>query len=398
MSRFVLLTRAYLGEATANGICARNIVNELRARKHDVEIICCEDDKCNKTAEAGVHIVEGTGECLSAGLTHKLSTALQILSGRVANTDKKLVSNYFDALNEINNEKTVDGIIAIYFPRESVEAMRLFKERHNCVKTIIYELDSMGDGVSSAPFKSIYKRNWMNWMFKVYERIDNIIIMQSHEVYWKNTYGARFSPKMKIADIPVLTEKRYAENNDIKITMIYAGLIKKKYRSASFLLNVLAELKDRVNYEFSFYSRGDSEVELAEAATHNKKILNKGYVSQEILDEAILNSDILVSIGNSVSRSVPSKIITYISYGKPIIHFASQKDDVCNEYLENYELALVVDQNRTVEEACESILGFLKKIQGVTVRFAEIKDRFYQCTPEYSAELIIESIAEKEEA
>lgn len=396
MSRFVLLTRFYLGAATANGICARNIVNELRRRNHDVEVICYEDNKDKKSAEIGTYIVDGTGNCLETSFVHKFSTAMEMFLGRVPNTDIKLVSNYYGALTEINNKNPIDALVAVYFPRECVEAMCLFKEEHKSVKAIIYELDSVGDGISSAPFKNIYRRNCMKWMSKAYEKIDNIIIMQSHEPYWRNIYGSRFSHKMQTADIPVLTEKRRNEAHNAKISMIYAGLIKKKYRSPSFLLSVLEELKDRLNYEFSFYSRGDCADELIEAAANNKKILNKGYVPQEILDEVILASDVLVSIGNASSRCVPSKVITYISYGKPIIHFASQKDDVCNEYFEKYKLALVVDQTRPVEEACKNILEFLERIQGVTVEYAEIKKMFYQCTPEYSAGIIIDTIVEGE--
>lgn len=395
MSRFVFLTRFYLGAATANGICARNIVDELKRRNHDVEVVCYEDNKEKKPDEIGTHIVDGTGDYSGTGFTHKVLTAFEILLGRVPNTDIKLVSNYYSVLTEINNRNPIDAIIAIYFPRECVEALRLFKAEHKSVKAIIYELDSVGDGISSIPLKNKYKKNYIRWMSNAYGTVDDVIIMQSHDLYWRNIYGERFSSKMQIADIPVLTEKKRKKTHNAKIKMIYAGLINKRYRSPSFLLDVLSKLKDSVDYEFSFYSKGDGVDELAVAAANNKKILNKGYVPQEILDDAILDSDVLVSIGNLTSRSVPSKVITYISYGKPIIHFASQKDDVCNEYFNKYKLALVVDQTKSVEEACKNILEFLKRIQGVTVDYSEIKDMFYPCTPEYSAGLIIDTLVGK---
>ena len=110
------------------------------------------------------------------------------------------------------------------------------------------------------------------------------------------------------------------------------------------------------------------------------------------MDKAIARADILVSIGNSISRSVPSKLITYLSYGKPVIHFSSQKDDVCVQYLDQYPLGLVLNEWESVEENACKLCGFIQKVQTMTVEFSEIANTLWMNTPLYSAELIEDAI------
>ena len=109
------------------------------------------------------------------------------------------------------------------------------------------------------------------------------------------------------------------------------------------------------------------------------------------MEKIILNTDILVSIGNAVSNSLPSKVIDYIAYGKPIIHFSSQKNDVCKNYFDKYPLALVIDESAPVNHACDLIKEFIAENKGKKVSYDTISKIFYRNEPQYSANMIMEN-------
>ena len=208
------------------------------------------------------------------------------------------------------------------------------------------------------------------------------------------TFETTYSEKLLIADLPILRKKSIQESHPHEETrMIYSGLIEKRYRSPSYLLSVLKELHSRgFKFHISFYSKGDCEDEIAAVAMEVTEISQHGFVTPDELDVAINETDVLISIGNSFSRSVPSKIISYLSYGKPIIHFSAQENDVCNEYLSKYELALVVKQTMTVMQASDLVIDFLEKTKGKTVSFNDVQRNFILNDPDYCANLIYKTL------
>ncbi len=394
MSHVLFLSSYYLGAATANGICARNVVKELNNMGHIVDVICYENNQCDVVPE-NVHTIdkpcisELTGFCKIAD---KLRKGFQLLEGDIsAALDYCLVARYVDELEKIYSSQCIDAVVAMFFPLECAEALYLFKKKYPDVKAIIYELDSIGDGVAETSVQFLYNRMYNRWLNKLYTEVDNIIVMQSHKGYWDNTFGKFYGDKVKYADIPVLVEKQIsvvvAEEN-VPTSMIYAGLIEKKYRSPSYLLSVLRELDKSTEFAFHFYSKGDCEDEIANTASDVAGIFQHGYVQQNVLDQAIGSADFLVSIGNLYSKSVPSKLISYLSYGKPVVHFSSQKDDVCAQYLRNYPLALVLNQREPVIENAKNLYAFIGEMQGRRVRFLDVAQAFSMNTPKFSAELI----------
>ena len=395
MSRIVFLSAAYLGAASANGICAGNIVEALRSMGHDVHVICYEETTAALSLETEkIHTVKKPEPPKSAGVA--VEKALRLLHSFITpELNQELIAAYYHTLCRLHTEKPVDAVVAMYFPLESAQALYQFKKAAPEVKTILYELDSVGDGVADFRFRALQEGAYKRWHSRIYRHIDKIVIMQSHKQYWRQTFGDALYKKCMIADIPVLSEKPRGESCG-NVSMLYAGLIGKRYRDPSYLLSVLRLLEKSLDYTFEFYSKGDCEQAISEVAQTVKGIHQKGYVPQDELEQGILKADILVSIGNSISRSVPSKIITYLSYGKPIIHFSSQKQDVCNEYFEQYPLALVIEQSMPVEQACSRICEFVRQTRGKTLPFEQVKLRFPKNDPVFSARAIAAYVEEKD--
>lgn len=397
MSNIVFLTTIYLGKPSANGICARNLINELRKMENNVDIICYEDagrilNKNEDNNKSNIYTINynQNPRTLSSQLLHKVKKrALQALGFTSSVVDESLVEKYYQKLLEIDSKKKIDVIVAMYFPLESVQAMTKYKSINTSVKTLVYELDSVADGVGQSRCSILTERTHEKWLTEMYYLVDYIFIMQSHLEYWKKRFRSVFGKKLHVVDIPVLLDRnRSKSSGSLIVEMIYAGVIDKKYRSPSYMLSVFRELSKYLDFEFSIFSKGDCEEEIVKASKEIKGVMQRGFVSSEELDSEIMKSDILISLGNSFSNSVPSKLLTYIAYGKPIIHFSSQLLDVCDFYLKNYPLALVIRNSMPIEESSAKILSFINETKGREVDIELVKTMYLLSTPFYSAMLI----------
>lgn len=396
MSRIVVLSTIYLNIPSANGICARNLVEALRKRGHEVYVVCYDKPTLKDEEKADkIYVIPEPDLNVKHTLLQKLVRTIAVAIGSTKPIiNENLTDYYYKKLRVINQSYSIDAVVAMYFPFESVEAMCRFSMETPNVKTFIYELDSVGDGVSRTQVYEIYNRAYEKWLKGIYSKVDNIFVMKSHFDYWKKHFGTCYLKKMISTDIPVLVEKKYTHSTSEKcVKLIYSGLIEKRYRSPTYLLSVLEKLRENIDFEFSFYSKGDCEDEIAEVGSRCKEIHQYGYVTPDELDQAISESDFLVSIGNSVSRSVPSKLITYIGYGKPIIHFSSQRDDVCADYLSEYPLSLTINTEMELDRASAEMISFIKKNLHSQIDYENISKIYAQNTPEYSCRLMEERLS-----
>lgn len=394
MSNIVFLSSDYLGVPSANGVCARNLVSELRRMGHGVDVVCFDQqEEIGDEPDGHVYtlakpqLIERNTKQLMLQTFRRVHRG--ILGGKNPLVNDALAQEYCQKLYEISSHKRIDAVVAMFFPAESAQALYQFKKANPQVKTFMFELDSFGDGAGRSRLFALYKRSYEKWLSLVYQTIDHVFIMHSHEDYWKRVFARRFGDKLTIADIPVLLEKpKPAFDPSVRVSMIYSGLIERDYRSPSYLLAVLGELQKSVDFTFSFYSKGDCEDEIHRAKQDIPGLSQMGYVPLQVLEKAIHKADYLVSIGNSFSRSVPSKMIAYFAYCKPIIHFSSQEEDVCKEYLKRYPLALVIDQTMPIEEASAWIERFIAETRGKTLEFESVRQTFQMNDPLHSASLI----------
>lgn len=391
MFRIVLLSTYYQNKPSANGICAKNLVGELKKRGYEVNVICYNNNSINEKNVYYVRepLIENNNKFKK--VLRKLFMFLrQVILIKSPIINKKLSNDYYNQLKKINNNKKIDVIISMCFPIESVDAAYRFKKNHPFVKFLIYELDSFGDGVFTSLLQKFNARKADNWLKKVYKLANKVFVMKGHEIYWKKRFGKEYINKLCVTDLPILVARTSHSNVSFKNTyyFLYAGLIQSSYRNPEYLLKLFENLTKFCDFEFSFYSKGDCEKLIAREIIKFPQIKQYGYVSENILNEAILETDVLISIGNRVSSSVPSKLINYFSYGKPIIHFSSRKDDICIMYLKKYPLALIIDECESIEENTIKLYKFLLKLHGKSINLSEILIDYYMNTPSYNVNLI----------
>ena len=220
--------------------------------------------------------------------------------------------------------------------------------------------------------------------------------MRAHESFWKKAHG-KYAEKMLIADIPMIktdiNERESSYESFDGDSCIYAGLLDRSFRNPTHLLKIFSEInKDGNSLHAHFYSKGNCEDILKAAEEQCDYLHTHGYVAKSVLDKASEKAVAFISIGNATSSSVPSKIFSYISNGKPIIHISSQEGDVCARYLQKYPLALILSDTSSVSNSANQIKEFLKNCRGKTVDARTIQELFFENTPEFSANLFEDAL------
>lgn len=391
MSNVLLLSSGYCGKVTANGSCARALVEELLRQGMGARVVCYNDsqDEC----EEGVVSV-----CYHSPEEKAAANALQrywhigkkLLKEAIAPPyDRQLAQTLFEKADKVCSTEKIDMVVAVYFammyPVELIEVGRMLKAKYPQMHLCIYELDSVADGIASqSKWKWLTLPSYRRYLNKIYRKADSVFLMKSHEEHWKAQHG-KYSDKLVLVDIPVLrpcTLPQVTKSSD-DVTFLYGGLVDAGYRSPACILNLFAQEEKALNWRVCFYSKGCEEM-LRSAAEQDKRIQLMGYVKPEVLEQAIAEADVLLSIGNAYSNSLPSKLINYMGYGKPIVHFSLQKHDICADYLNRYPLALVIPAAAGREEVGQMVTDFVKRCRGKRLTYEEVAAELEMNTPQYT--------------
>lgn len=297
-------------------------------------------------------------------------------------------------------EKThYDAMIAMHMPYDAVLAAVHAKKKFPDVKLMLYELDPMIYEIDRHR-KSIGKylyfmRVWAER--RTYNICDTILQMESTKEKFNNKKYSKYSKKIMFLDFPLvhdrgLHEQSAKEYRGQPIRLIYAGRLMSQYRSPEYLLKVLTLVHEKVNIEVMFYSNGNCEDMLGEYSKKYSFIHQMGHVAREDLEIRMRECDCLINIGNQMSDMLPSKLISYIETGMPIVHLQKQENDACVEYLDKYKLSVMINEKDPVEASAENLSVFLQRNYGRRLSSDFIVSQFPHNLPEYSAKKIVEII------
>ena len=389
----ILSSDVYGNNADANGLCAAALADKLIAEGNSVDVVCYKSTG-EKKGNAVIHEIsfheDRKQKAMKKSVFSKIRGFFTLLKNLVVGPyhNKQIIEAYCSECEKIFSQKRVEMIIAIYFPFETALALQRLKKRHPEIKFIIHELDKARAKESSKLSDKMMRRVYQRVMKRVYSSCDKIVVMRSHEDYWRKTFG-RFAGKMCVSDLPMLYKPTSlngaVKKEDNNVVVLYSGLLDKSYRNPQAALDAFdSAVFDDLNPLLKFYSKGDCE----DLLENSKRAQRFGYIAKERLDEEIEKADFLLNIGNLDSDSVPSKIIVYLSTGKPIIHFAHDEKDSCLYYLEKYPLSLVLYVSDPVEENAKKILNFINANIGKRLDFDSVAQIFAMNTPKFSCDLI----------
>ena len=295
---------------------------------------------------------------------------------------------YYKYLRRMELEGIYDCIIAFFHPIDPISAVVRLKPN---VPTIFYKLDPWSTDSNEKKIESTRKKE---------ERADSfsnaIVTTRAIANEYKN--GLLSIPNntcVYALDFPNIVQykktlKKLQEVKKETINCVFTGSFYEGIRSPDYVLDLFSLLGDGRNIVFHIFGNYEFFFRFNDLPNY---IIYHGRVSSEDSIGIMQDADILVNIGNTTINQFPSKIITYISLGKPIINIIKRTDCPTLPYMEKYPLALnILETPEPTEEDIARVREFILTNRGKHIPFETIKELYYDCTPEYVGGKVYEII------
>jgi len=281
-----------------------------------------------------------------------------------------------------------DVIIPVCAYYDAAEAVLRYKKRHRMQsKIIFYQLDPLAENARlqcDTKHLEAYERALYNECEAVFTT--PIIARIKREKGWSLS-------KVLPVELPLV--KRIAPNRSIpriqdEIRCVFAGYLYQDIRDATYTLELFSILSDPNIHLYILGSGQEQKVEEYERGKLAGRLHRLGTLSEDECSAWLESADVLVNIGNTVMNQIPSKIFTYISYGKTILNICKSYECPTLEYMKQYPLSINLVESESVsnkdakyvEKSIIQNLGYLKP-------FEEIQQKYVECTPEYVAKQML---------
>ena len=234
--------------------------------------------------------------------------------------------------NKTKISKDFDSVISVSLPFTS----------HVCASIIVKELKTkwvmdIGDPFSlkvQSPENNTILYSFLNRFIekKYYNKADQIFfthheVLDFHQKKFKikNSKLKIGHPIFEILNKNILLSKEY-NYNKLPINIGYFGIFTDKIREPFNYINYIANnLGDEFNHYW--YINEESKKYFTPFQDQGNHFIEQLIPREEAIKKMINNFHLLLSIGNTNKYQLPSKVIEYISLGKPVIHFAEIPSD-----------------------------------------------------------------------
>ena len=147
--------------------------------------------------------------------------------------------------------------------------------------------------------------------------------------------------------------------NSLPIRFGYFGVFTKGVRSPK---NFMKFFKDTKEIQFHWYVNDDSKNEIAVHSSESDSIFHSIVDREEALKIMADSFHCLISIGNLNTTQIPSKVIEYISTGKPVIHFCEVENDPVKNIAKEFSNLFIISETTNKEALLDKLNSFYKNI------------------------------------
>ena len=180
--------------------------------------------------------------------------------------------------------------------------------------------------------------------------------------------------------------KKVIEFDDSYINCVFLGDFYFGNENTDFIFRLFEKVEERA--KIRFYTIG-SVCDYRETVNLWQEKLGDGYIcheriSQEEAHNAMLDCDVLVSMGHDSANMCPSKAIDFASSGKPILHIQKIENCCAKKYLERYPDKCFIYQNEELtDERVKEVAQFILNAKGKrTVPFDTVRELYSDFTME----------------
>tara|TARA_B100001564_G_scaffold358219_1_gene376320 strand:- start:819 stop:2042 length:1224 start_codon:yes stop_codon:yes gene_type:complete len=181
-------------------------------------------------------------------------------------------------------------------------------------------------------------------------KIDTSKLAIGHPISIINPHFIESSNKFKYTDLPI----------KIGYFGIFTDGVRDPY---NYLNKVASSFKGKIHHYW--YTNDASLKYFSSLKNINSHTFKTMIPREDALKQMVNNFHILLSIGNKNTYQLPSKVIEYISLGKPVLHYAEISSDPMYRFETLFENLKIIDKN-TIEN---DLLEFLKNFQFNQVEF-----------------------------
>ena len=273
---------------------------------------------------------------------------------------------------------------------------------------IFYKIDAMATfPIPQCPNKDTYLATIENEI--TFDACASKIITTDVIFKYYNQLPTRVnSHKVLLLNYPNVVRRNLSNNTNVivnsfskkNINICFIGKFYLDIRNPQYLLNLMKLLNDWQVVLHIIGNIGDCE---AMINTHLLKktsnIVYHGTVSPTDVDDVMLQTDILVHVGNSIDTCMPSKILDYISSGKPILNICKIPSCPTLPLMARYPLGLTIyEYEELTENVISKVAKFCYDNKGKQISFATINELYYDSTIEYVGQKfyeVVESVIKK---
>ncbi len=222
---------------------------------------------------------------------------------------------------------------------------------------------------------------------RFFDNIDHAVVTDlMYDEYKKNRFS-KYLCKMSISLFPALSQKPSITLTSNTINCVFVGNIYPHIRDPKYLFEIAGSLDK--NIKLNFYGGGyegfpagylDSFVSKLDG-----RLIINSTVDSNAADKLLSEADILINIGNSVDNQLPSKVIEYMGYCKPILNIYKLDNCPSLRYYEKHPAALSIKEGDFSQKNINAINKFIVSMKGTHIIYNEIESLFTECTPNYVA-------------
>ena len=395
MKKVLFVLGNYMPTPSANGICVDEIRKDFITQGVETFSLSCRQIKKQKNTTNDFFIktpflYRTLHNISNEGLIRKIFVSILRIIRNIETVICYPFVNFsfkhklYRKIDSLYKKYHFDVIVSVSYPRDAAYATFLFKKKHPDVKCVSYSLDPFVDERKHNHIKNEYfEKKAFKFEKQIVNYHDLVIVKKEHFDHYDLNYHDEVNKKVFFLGVPLFIKRNLKKRDINKIIAVYAGSLWPDLRDPSFIINLFKQSPD---YELHIYTNASkSWLETLSDNVQNIKIFEP--VCHEDLNQIFEQANILVNIGNSIDNAYPSKLIEYISYGKPIITTYKHDKDECKDIVERFSFGLALDEKKKYNNFTKDVMDMLNNYSLRT--YDELKNAFWEYTPEAVTKLVL---------
>ena len=215
---------------------------------------------------------------------------------------------------------------------------------------------------------------------KKYYKKSKRIIFTHYESLLFHQENFNLDPKKLIIGHPIskidlnkisLSEKY--NYSDVPVKIGYFGIFTEGIREpTNYLDSICKDLE--IDFHHYWYTNNESKKYFISYLNNKQHTFNNLVPRTEAIDLMINSMHILLSIGNTNTYQLPSKVIEYISLGKPVLHFAEISNDPMYKFQNLFSNLKIINRNTQKDDLHEFLQNF--QLQTVKLNIDNFENNF----------------------